>query len=117
MSSLYDDLFEEDGKNNKPKPNKPQPSPIDDDKFQASTTESLDEILALTKRFNLKAEPFSQLLTKTRAIDHEVEKGVLDFFLVAKDPHDQGVQALAHRDAGHFEEHGDRGSPHIRPGH
>ncbi|GAA0711306.1 hypothetical protein GCM10009430_00660 [Aquimarina litoralis] len=93
MSSLYDDLFEEDGKNNKPKPNKPQPSPIDDDKFQASTTESLDEILALTKRFNLKAEPFSQLLTKTRAIDYEVEKGVLDFFLVANDPHDQGSLA------------------------
>ncbi|MGY3793904.1 hypothetical protein [Aquimarina sp. 433] len=93
MSSLYDDLFEEDGKDNKPKPTKPQPSPIDDDRFQASTTESLDEILALTKRFNLKAEPFSQLLTKTRAIDHEVEKGVLDFFLVAKDPHDQGSLA------------------------
>ena len=55
MSSLYDDLFEGDGKDNKPKPTKPQPSPIDDDRFQASTTESLDEILALTKRFNLKA--------------------------------------------------------------
>ncbi|MBW1295498.1 hypothetical protein [Aquimarina litoralis] len=93
MSSLYDDLFEEDGKDNKPKPKSPKPSYLDDDRFQASTTESLDEILALTKRFNLKAEPFSQLLTKTRAIDHEVEKGVLDFFLVAKDPYDQGSLA------------------------
>jgi len=90
MSSLYDDLFEEDRKDNKPKSSSTESSDLDNDRFQESTTESLDEILILIQQFNAKAAPFSQLLTNTRAIDHEVEKGVLDFFLVTKDKYDQG---------------------------
>ncbi|WP_378178768.1 hypothetical protein [Aquimarina sp. SS2-1] len=93
MPGLYDDLFEEDGKKNKPTDPKPEPIDFNNNHFQEKGKESLDEILILTKEFTTKAEPFSQLLTRTSAIDHEVEKGILDFFLVTKDKHDQGTLA------------------------
>ncbi|WP_298545176.1 hypothetical protein [uncultured Aquimarina sp.] len=93
MPSLYDDLFEDNEKKNKPTDHKPEPINLDNDRFQETGKESLDEILTLIKQFSSKAEPFSQLLTRTRAIDHEVEKGILDFFLIAKDKHDQGTLA------------------------
>ncbi|WP_299183230.1 hypothetical protein [uncultured Aquimarina sp.] len=93
MPSLYDDLFEEDGKKNKTNAPKSQPIDLDNDRFQETGKESLDEILILAKQFNIKAEPFSKLLTNTRAIDHEVEKGIIDFFLVSKDKYDQGTLA------------------------
>ncbi|SEL65032.1 hypothetical protein SAMN04487910_2918 [Aquimarina amphilecti] len=93
MPSLYDDLFEEDGKQTKSNNQKSEPINFDNDRFQEIGKESLDEILALIKQFNSKAEPFSQLLTRTRAVDYEVEKGVLDFFLISNDKHDQGSLA------------------------
>ncbi|AXT52531.1 hypothetical protein D1818_17455 [Aquimarina sp. BL5] len=93
MPSLYDDLFEDSGKKNKPTDHKPEPIDLDNDRFQETGKESLDEILILIKQFTTKAEPFSQLLTRTRAVDYEVEKGILDFFLIAKDKHDQGSLA------------------------
>ncbi|WP_299260339.1 hypothetical protein [uncultured Aquimarina sp.] len=87
---MYDDLFEDDSKGNNPIDRKPEPVNLDNDLFQEEGKESLDEILALIKQFNVKAEPFSQLLTRSRAVDYEVEKGVLDFFLISNDKHDQG---------------------------
>ncbi|MHA7056346.1 hypothetical protein ACWGOQ_0003945 [Aquimarina sp. M1] len=93
MPSLYDDLFEDDRKWNKPTEPIPDPEPLDDGLFEKEGRESLDEILALIKQFTIKAVPFSQLLTKTSAIDHEVEKGLVDIFLVTKDKYNQGTLA------------------------
>ncbi|MFD2563020.1 hypothetical protein [Aquimarina rubra] len=93
MPGLYDDLFEEDGKENKPVDPKLDSINFDNNRFSETGKESLDEILSLIKRFTAKAEPFSQLLTRTSAIDHEVEKGILDFFLIANDKYDQGTLA------------------------
>ncbi len=93
MPSLYDDLFEDDGIKNKSSKQKLKPIDLDNDPFQEKGQESLDEVLAFIHQFTTKAESFSQLLTNTRAIDHEVEEGVLDFFLITKDKHDQGTLA------------------------
>lgn len=91
MPSLYDDLFEDDGTKNKSTDRKPKPLDLDDHLFNENQKESLDEILLLIKQFTSQAEPFSQLLSNTRAVDHEVEKGILDFFLITNDKHNQGT--------------------------
>ena len=93
MPSIYDDLFEDDGKASKPTEGQPEPIDFDDSIFRETGKESLDEILSLIKEFTIKAEPFSQLLSRTRAVDYEIEKGVLDFFLVSYNNHDQGSLA------------------------
>jgi len=93
MPSIYDDLFENDGAENKSPKRILKPVDLEADDFNNAGSESLDEILILIDQFSDKATPFSQLLTRTRAIDHEVEKGILDFFLVAKDKYDQGSLA------------------------
>ncbi|WP_299434633.1 hypothetical protein [uncultured Aquimarina sp.] len=91
MPSLYDDLFEDDGAKNELTNRKRKSLDVDDHLFPENQKESLDEILLLIKQFNVQAEPFSQLLSHTRAVDHEVEKGILDFFLITKDKYNQGT--------------------------
>ena len=51
--------------------------------------EPLEEILDTVRQFEYQAESFSQLLSKTRAIDHKVENKITRLFLVTKDPHDK----------------------------
>ncbi len=84
---MYDDLFEDEEAENKS--SKPKPVDLHTDVFENQEQEPLDEILTLIHQFTKKAIPFSQLLTKTSAVDHEIDKGVLDFFLIADDKFDQ----------------------------
>jgi len=93
MPSLYDDLFEDDGTKNNPTDRKLKSLDLDNHLFDENQKESLDEILLLIKQFTSQAEPFSQLLSNTRAVDHEVEKGILDFFLITNDKHNQETLA------------------------
>lgn len=74
MPSLYDDLFEDTGAGNKKTNYQPKALDLDTNFFEKQGKESLDEIFAFIHQFTKQAEPFSKLLSNTRAVDHEVEK-------------------------------------------
>ena len=97
MPNPYEDIFnnEENEKQDKnlnvPSDKSPSFSfsAFEDDGFEMNTEESLDEILKDIETFNQKADVFSRLLSKTRAVDHKVSNGIASLFFVANDPHDK----------------------------
>ena len=89
MPNPYIDLFDDEGKFNKiPKAEIPA-DPIDDHQFETDGKEALDEILESIQIFNKQADSFSQLLSKTRAIDHKDNIGLIRFFVVQEDKHNK----------------------------
>jgi len=90
MPNPYDEIFNSDDEEKKS--SEPLFSKEDleaDDRFDMNGKEPLEEILDTVRQFEYQAEAFSQLLSKTRAIDHKVENKITRLFLVTKDPHDQ----------------------------
>ncbi len=87
MPNPYEDFFEENKKRMEQ-----EPPPLDDHRFELSENykEPLDEILEKVEGFNKKAEFFSRLLSEVRAVDHRVEKALVNLFFKTKDKHDKG---------------------------
>ncbi len=89
MPNPYDDIFNEKNEDNKASSNQPKLSKIEfeeDTRFKTDGKEPLDEILSNVQIFQKEAEAFSQLLTRTRAIDHKVISKVARLFLVESKP-------------------------------
>lgn len=88
MPNPYDDIFDAyDNEENK----QPQHSfnPDEYEEEQTDNKDPLDEILERIAQFNQLAEAFSKLLSKTRAIEHKVDKPITRFFLAIEDKHQQ----------------------------
>ncbi len=93
MPNPYDDIFDDGGEDKKSsQPNPPEFSPEEfeeEDHFISDGKEPLDEILESIRLFQQDAESFSQLLSRTRSIDHKVVSNIVRFFIVRDDPHDK----------------------------
>ena len=91
MPNPYNDIFEDNGEEYKKPASQPPPSlPLEEeDRFIMDGKEPLDEILENNQFFQQKAESFSQLLSQTRAIDHQVTKGLTRLFLFDEDTPDK----------------------------
>jgi len=89
MPNPYIDLFDEEGKPNKIPRTEIPADPIDDHQFETDGKEALDEILESIQAFNQQAESFSKLLSQARAIDHKDHIGLIRFFVVLEDKHNQ----------------------------
>ncbi len=95
MTNPYDDIFEDSEKEKKQtqsKTNKREFSELEfnnESDFVMDGKESLDEVLDNIELFKIQAEPFSQLLTTTRAVDHKITKNIFSLFIIATDPHNQ----------------------------
>lgn len=90
MPNPYDEIFNSDDEEKKS--SEPLFSKEDleaDDRFDMDGKEPLEEILDTVRQFEYQAEAFSQLLSKTRAIDHQIENKITRLFLVTNDPHDK----------------------------
>ncbi len=87
MPNPYDDIFEAYDDEDK----KPQHSfnPDEYEEEQSDNKDALDEILERIGQFNQLAESFSKLLSKTRAIEHKVDKPITRFFLAVEDKYHQ----------------------------
>jgi len=92
MPNPYEDLFD----NNQEKPKKEEQeqsfNAFDEEaelQFPMNQTEPLDEVLMSVQEFRVKAEPFSKLLSETRAVDHRVVNNIARLFLVLEDKNDQ----------------------------
>lgn len=87
MPNPYDDIFDDNEKEKKSLSDQDDFSSFeseDDDRFQKSEIESLDEILIKSRHFQKEAEAFSKLLTKTSAIDHKVLNRLTRIFVSDK---------------------------------
>lgn len=92
MTNPYESAF---GEENQPKPDKADQarlsaeSPLEE--FEDDGVELLDELLELCRKFSEQAGPFVQLLSKTRAVDHEVpalaRRRWLQYLVSVDDPH------------------------------
>lgn len=97
MPNPYDNLFGDKEENGQPlgqpapEPQKVVPFSLPKDSYPENVKEPLDEILEWISDFQKKAIPFSELLSQTRAVDHEVENQLLGKFIVLDDPHDKGT--------------------------
>jgi len=89
MPNPYDDILGNDGEKEKTPRPEFKPMEFDDDHFQTDGKEPLDEILESIKIFQEKADSFSQLLSKSRAIDHKVDGSIFSYFIISQDKHDQ----------------------------
>ena len=93
MPNPYDDIFEDSGDEKKSSPsNPPEFTPDEfeeDDRFILDGKEPLDEILDSIRIFQDEAESFSQLLSRTKAIDHKVTNSIVRLFIVGNDKHDK----------------------------
>jgi len=92
MPNPYDEIFEDKNEEEKSPSNSSPFSPQEleeDDRFQSSGKEPLDEILDQIQHFQKEAEPFSQLLTSTSAVDHKVPPKLARFFLVENNPEEK----------------------------
>ncbi len=97
MPNPYEDLFDPDRPSDpseEAEPQTPEPTEEDwtleaDDRFTEGAPEALDDILTSIEKFNDLAEPFSQLLTQTKAPAHEVGNRIVSLFLDVPDRHDQ----------------------------
>ena len=94
MPNPYDDIFEDKGEEKKSsQPSQPEFTPEEfeeDDRFQMDGKEPLDEILESIRVFQEEAESFSQLLSRTKAIDHKVVNSIVRLFIVGNDKHEKG---------------------------
>ena len=91
MPNPYDEIFNTN--DDEKQPSEPLFSKEEleaDDRFDMNGKEPLEEILDIIRQFEHQAEAFSQLLSKTRAIDHKVENKIARLFFVAEDKHNQG---------------------------
>lgn len=97
MPNPYDNLFGDKEENGQPlgqpapEPQKVMPFSLPKDGYPENEKEPLDEILEWIGDFRKKAVPFAELLSQTRAVDHEVENQLLGKFIVLDDPHDKGA--------------------------
>lgn len=96
MPNPYDEIFEDGDKPKKsPKPKfefeefKGSEDIENDERFILKSKEPLDEILESIHLFQTEAESFSQLLSRTNAIDHKVNSSIARFFILANDKHDK----------------------------
>jgi len=89
MPNPYDDIFGSDGRKKDEEPIDFGSNPLPDDDYPMGAKDPLDEILDKVKMFTQRAEAFSQLLSKMRAIDYKDEGSIARYFVVAKDKHDQ----------------------------
>lgn len=87
MPNPYDDLF---GGEQRPAFGANLPPMPQQDEHLENQPEALDEVLSKNGQFLDKAAAFSTLLSRLRAIDHQVPNEWLTLFVKVGDDHDQG---------------------------
>ncbi len=91
MPNPYEDLFEEQGKNeNQHDRNSLFSSEESSLSFDENAKEPLDEILEAISVFNSKAEHFAKLLSRLKVVDHKVDSGLVKLFVEKEDKYDKG---------------------------